>query len=194
MAKKEHIFKQSDFNNPSLSFRLDDKLKFFFGGWIFKSFVNSFALAGNENVLDFGSGGGIEARFILKHLGENGHITCIDRSSYWLNKARKRLKKFPNVTFVLGDITKLDIPDKVFDLVLARYVIHDIVTDERQRIMNTLANKLKSGGALYIWEPIKISHGMPVEEIKGLLSKSGLRELSYEETKSSFKGKYLRID
>lgn len=188
----EHKFKQVDFNNPSFLFRLDDKLKYFFGGSYFKSFVNSFALKGNEHVLDFGSGGGIGARFVLKHLGENGHITCVDRSSYWIKKARKRLKKFPNVTFVLGDISKLDIPENAFDVVFARYVIHDIAPDERQNIMNELANKLKHGGALYIWEPTKISHGIPVEEIRELLSSSGLQELSHEKTKSSYKSKFLK--
>lgn len=190
----EHKFKQVDFDNPSFLFRLDDKLKYFFGGWYFKSFVNSFALKGNEHVLDFGCGGGIEARFVLEHLGENGHITCVDRSSYWIKKARKRLKKFPNAVCVTGDIRMLDIPDNAFDVVLARYVIHDIASDKRQNIMNELANKLKSGGALYIWEPTKISHGMPVEEIKELLSRSGLQELSHEKTKSSYKGKFLKID
>jgi ubiquinone/menaquinone biosynthesis C-methylase UbiE len=190
----EHKFKQPDFNNPSFLFRLDDKLKYFFGGWYFKSFVNSFALKGNEHVLDFGSGGGIGARFVLKHLGKNGHITCVDRSSYWIKKARRRLKKFPNVTFALGEISNLEIPDNAFDVVLVRYVIHDIAPEERQDIMNALANKLKPGGALYIWEPTKISHGMPVEEIRELLSSSGLQELSHEKTKSSYKGKFLKND
>ncbi len=190
----EHKFKQVDFNNPSFQLRLDDMLKYFFGGSYFKSFVNSFALKGNEHVLDFGCGGGNEARFVLEHLGENGHITCVDKSFYWIKKARKRLIKFPNVTFVTGDICKLDIPDNAFDVVLARYVIHDIAPEERQRIMNALVNKLKSDGALYIWEPTKISHGMPVEEIRELLSRSGLQELSHEKTKSSYKGKFLKND
>jgi ubiquinone/menaquinone biosynthesis C-methylase UbiE len=194
MGRKEHKFKQVDFNNPSFLFRLDDKLKYFFGGRYFKSFVNSFALKGNEHVLDFGSGGGIGARFVLKHLGENGHITCVDRSSYWNKKARKRLKKFSNVTFALGDISTLDIPKNAYDVVFARYVIHDIAPEERQRIMNELASKLKSGGALYIWEPTKVVHGMPFEEIRALPLSSGLQELSHEQTKSSYKGKFLKND
>ena len=192
--RKEQKFKQVDFNNPSFLFRLDDKLKYFFGGWYFKSFINSFALKGNEHVLDFGSGGGIGARFVLKHLGKNGHITCVDRSSYWINKARRRMKKIPNVTFALGDISKLEIPDDAFDVVLARYVIHDVAPEDRQRVMNALVNKLKSGGTLNIWEPTKVSHGMPVEEIRELLSRSGLQEFSHKKTKSSFKGKFLKID
>ena len=192
--QSEHKFKQVDINNPSFLFRLDDKLKFFFGGWYFKSFVNSFALKGNEQVLDFGSGGGIGARFVLKHLEKNGHITCVDRSSYWIKKAQKRLKKFSNVTFSLGDISKLDIPDNAFDVVYARYVIHDVAPEERQRVMNALASKLKPGGALYIWEPTKFSHGMPAEEIRALPVSSGLQELSHEKTKSSYKGKFLKVD
>lgn len=187
-------FEQADFNNPSFMFRLDDRLKYFFGRWYFKSFVSSFALKGNEHVLDFGCGGGIEARFVLEHLGENGHITCVDRSSFWIKKAQKRLKEFPNVTFVLSDTGKLDIPENAFDVVLARYVIHDIAPDERQNIMNELANKLKPGGALFIWEPTKISHGMPVKEIRELLSKAGLEEQTHENSKSSYKGKFLKIN
>jgi len=189
---KEHKFKQVDINNPSFTFRLDDKLKYFFGGWYFKSFVKSFALKGNEHALDFGSGGGIEARFILKHLGEKGRITCVDRSAFWLKKAQKRLKKYPNVMFALGDISKLDIPDNAFDVVLVRYVIHDIAPEDRQRVMNALANKIKPGGALYIWEPTKFSHGMPVEEIRALPLSSGLQEISHEKTKSAYKGKFLK--
>jgi ubiquinone/menaquinone biosynthesis C-methylase UbiE len=193
-VREEEKFKQADFNNPSFLFRLDDKLKYFFGGWYFKSFVNSFNLKGTEHVLDFGSGGGIGARFVLKHLGKNGHITCVDRSSFWLNKARRRLKKYPNVKFALGDISHLDIQREAFDVVVIRYVIHDVVPGDRQRIMNALADKLKSGGDLHIWEPTKISHGMPVEEIRKLLSQAGLQERSHETSKSSFKGQFLKVD
>jgi ubiquinone/menaquinone biosynthesis C-methylase UbiE len=98
------------------------------------------------------------------------------------------------VTFALGNISKLNIPNNAFDVVYARYVIHDIAPDERQNIINALASKLKSGGSLYIWEPIKISHGMPVREIRELPLGSGLKELSYEKTKSSYKGKFLKIN
>lgn len=185
-------FEEDDFNNPSFRFRLDDKLKYFFGRRYFKSFIESFALKGNEQVLDFGCGGGIEARFVLEYLGENGNITCVDRSSFWLEKARKRLKKFPNVTFVLSDTGKLDIPESAFDVAIARYVIHDIAPDERQGILIEVATKLKRGGILYIWEPTKISHGMPVEEIRKLLSNAGLEEQTHEKTESSYKGKFLK--
>jgi ubiquinone/menaquinone biosynthesis C-methylase UbiE len=193
-VRKEHKFKQVDINNPSFLFRLDDKLKCFFGRWYFESFVKSFALKGNERVLDFGSGGGFGARFVLKHLGKNGHITCVDRSSFWINKARRRLNKYPNVKFALGDIDKLDIQRKTFDVVVVRYVIHDVAPGDRQRVMNALADKLKPSGVLHIWEPTKISHGMPVEEIRELLLQAGLKELSHETSKSSFKGKFLKVD
>ena len=58
--------------------------------------------------------------------------------------------------------------------------------------MKVLSQKLKEGGLLFIREPIKKSHGMPVEEIRALLSDAGLNELEHKETKSEYIGKYQK--
>jgi len=53
---------------------------------------------------------------------------------------------------------------------------------------------LKAGRLFFIREPIKKSHGMPVEEIRTLLSCAGLNDLEHKETKSEYMGKYQRPD
>ncbi len=190
MAK--YTFKQPDFEHPSFLFRLEDKLKDLLGGLFYKPFINDFGMEGYENALDFGCGGGVEARFVLKNLRDGGRLTCIDLSDYWIRRAKKRLEKYTNVVCLQGDIRQLDIPDNSFDLIFTIHVIHDIAPADRQSTVNALAQKLKPGRAFFIWEPTKISHGMAVEEIRELLSKAGLQESSFNQTKTAYRGKFIK--
>ena len=162
---KDYAYKQPDFDNPSFLFRLEDKLKGFLGGLLYKTYIKDFALKGDERVLDFGCGGAVESRFLLAHLKNGGQLTCVDTSRYWIQKAKKRLKKYANADCIAGDIRKLEIRDEFFDMIFTIHVIHDIPPGERQSIVDALVRKLKPGCAFFIWEPTKASHGMAAEEI-----------------------------
>jgi len=187
----EHKFKQVDFEHPSIPFVLEDKLKGLLGGpLLYYPYYRTFGLKGNERVLDFGCGGGAGSRCLANLLSKDGYLTCVDVSSYWIRRARKRLEKYSNVECKLGDIRELDIPDSSFGVTSAIHVIHDIAPAERQDIVKTLSQKLKAGGSFFIREPVKKSHGMPVEEIRTLLSDAGLKEVEYTENKSEYMGKY----
>ena len=188
-------FKGYDFEHPSILFILEDKLKGLLGGpLLYNPYFKTFGLKGNERVLDFGCGGGTGSRCLANLLDKDGHLTCIDVSRYWIVKARKRLGKYPNIECKAGDIRELDISDYSFDVISAIHVIHDIAPDERQDIVKTLSQKLKKGGLFFIREPIKKSHGMPVEEIRALFSDAGLNEIEHKETKSEYMGKYQKSD
>ena len=41
---------------------------------------------------------------------------AVDIPSVWIDTARKRLKKYPNVDFKFGDIATLDIEDGAYDV------------------------------------------------------------------------------
>lgn len=187
-------FKQRDFEKPSFLFILEDMLKSFLGGPLFyNAYIKSFGLNGDEKVLDFGCGGGTGSQCLIKFLNENGHLTCVDASSFWMKKAERRLRKYPNVECKTGDIRKLDIPDSSFDVISIIHVIHDIEPAERQDTVNALSRKLKTGGSLFIREPIKKSHGMPIEEIQTLLSNAGLKGTEHKENKSEYTGKFQKL-
>lgn len=159
-------FKGYDFEHPSVLFVLEDKLKGLLGGpLLYNPYFKTFGLKGNERVLDFGCGGGAGSRCLANLISKRGHLTCVDVSSYWIGKTRKRLDKYSNVECKSGDIRELDIPDSSFDVISTIHVIHDIAPAERQDIVKTLSQKLKAGGLLFIRELVKKSHGMPVEEI-----------------------------
>jgi len=188
-------FKGYDFEHPSTLFIMEDKLKGLLGGaFLYNAYFKTFGLTGNEKVLDFGCGGGAGSRCLANLLIKGGHLTCVDVSGYWIAKARNRLKKYSNVECKAGDIREMEMPDSSFVIISAIHVIHDIAPVEREDIVKTLTRKLKTGGLLYIREPIKASHGIPIEEMRALLSGAGLKEIEYKETKSEYMGKYQKSD
>ena len=96
----------------------------------YKRYVDSFGLAGNEVVLDYGSGSGRISRHIAERLlsGE-GHMTCVDVSKVWMETIQKRLKKYPNVDYKLGDLAACDITDSAYDFVVVHFVLHHVEND-----------------------------------------------------------------
>ena len=180
---------QRDWEHPSIWFVLEDVLKGLIGGpLVYTPYFKTFGLKGDEKVIDFGCGGGVGSRCLADLLNEKGRLTCIDISNYWINKAKRRLKKYDNVECKAGDIRKLKLPDHSFDVISIFYVTHDIAPEDRQDTVNTLAQLLNTNGTVFIREPTKRSHGMPTAEIRNLFSHAGLKEVNYTEKKSEYKG------
>lgn len=91
------VFKPVDFEHPSFLFVLEDLMKWHLGRrWVYDRYIDGLGLLGDEQVLDFGCGGGTEVMSLLRVV-PHGRITCVDTSGYWTRKARKRLERYPNV-------------------------------------------------------------------------------------------------
>ncbi|GAH65067.1 unnamed protein product, partial [marine sediment metagenome] len=184
----EYKFKQVDFENPSALFILEDILKGFIGcPLLYNPYFKTYGLKGGEKVLDFGCGGGAGSKCLAKFLTVDGHLTCVDISDYWIKKARQRIRNYSNVECKAGDIRKLDMTQYSFDVISIFHVLHDIAPQDRQGTVNTLSRLLNANGTIFIREPIKESHGMPVVEIRTLFSNAGLKEIEHMETKSEYK-------
>ncbi len=191
----EYQYKQMDFENPSALFVFEDILKNLIGGpLLYNPYFKTFGLKGDERILDFGCGGGVGSRCLAEILNKAGHLTCIDVSNYWVKRAVARLKKYPNVSCLVGDIRNLDLPEKSFDVISIVHVIHDIAPQDRQETISTLARLLNTNGTIFIREPIKRSHGMPSAEIMDLFSNTGLKEVRFTENKSEYKGVFKLIE
>jgi len=145
----------------------------------YRSYVDTLPLQGNESVLDFGSGSGILSRHIAARLARGGgHLTCVDISSRWMKVIQHTLRGFHNVTYRLGHITRIDLPEASFDTILTHFVLHDIPAAERPLIVNTLARKLKPGGRLILREPQ--GHGLDLHELQALTTAAGLAAQDFE--------------
>ena len=179
-----------DFDNPSFLFRLEDRLKSLLGEPLMYRpfFTRQGGFRGSERVLDYGCGGGVSTRCIAAMLTQGGKVTGIDVSQYFVELAQRRLQSFPNAEVLRGDIRKLAIEEGAYDVVSVIHVIHDIVAEERLPTVQALARALKPGGRLWILEPTRMSHGMPVAEIRELANKAGLTEVESEIGKNSFRG------
>jgi ubiquinone/menaquinone biosynthesis C-methylase UbiE len=187
----ENSRRRIDFDNPPWPFVLEDKLKRLLGGLlIYGPYVRSLGLGSGGRVLDFGCGGATEALSLLEAVGHAGRVTCVDTSKYWIDKARKRLAGIPNAECLHGDIRRLELPDDSFDASIAIHVIHDIPPDIRADTVAAVVRKLKPRGAFFVWEPLKKSHGMAVDDLRRLLAEAGVHEISSETGKKSFKGKF----
>ena len=176
------------FEKPSFMEIIGESLENRIASPLFKAHVQLIGLNGNERVLDFGCGGGKCARHIVKMLSKGGFLTCIDTSQFWLSRAQKRMKKYANVEFKLGEIQKLDIEDKSYDIIFVHFVLHDIERDLRQITVNALAKKLKPDGVLFIIEPTKECHGISAQEIQDFMTDAGLREKAHKMLKSIITG------
>lgn len=156
-----------------------------FGG-TYKEYVYRLDLKGSECVLDFGSGSGNPARFIAPRLAQSGgRLTCVDISKKWMDVAQRRLGKYPNVEFKLGDIAILDIPNAFYDVVLIHFVLHDIDAAERPSIAGNLVPKLKHTGKVFIREPMRF---ISCEEIRKLMRQNGLEEVESQVTEIKTQG------
>ncbi|MDF2884113.1 MAG: putative methyltransferase [Clostridiaceae bacterium] len=176
------------YENPSLLYRLIDE----FGNnrlfsFIYKNYIRTLNFKGNERVLDFGSGSGAGSRHLAKILQQyNGHLTCVDISKYWTEKAKKRMSNYDNVDFLVGQLPELQLECNSFDVIYIFYALHDVSVDLRNGIVNEFFRILKNEGRLYIKEPQRENDGMPISEITELMKSNGF----YEENSITDKGTY----
>ena len=189
--KNSKEFKEIDFDRPSFLFKLSDSLVYMLGGaGFYNKYIESIPLLGSENILDFGSGGGIASKILIKRIPD-GHLTCLEPSTCWIKRLRKRLGTFKNITFLNTYIENANIPDNTFDVILIHHVLHDIHPDKRVGVLKNLSKVLKSDGRIYVREPIKKSHGMPYEEIRQLFKDVDKKEIDFSiKTNKEYTGIY----
>jgi ubiquinone/menaquinone biosynthesis C-methylase UbiE len=83
--------------------------------------------SGDERALDSGTGSGALAFALAPHVRE---VVGVDLVPELLEQARKRAERFPNVTFIEGDATKLPLDYGTFDLTGTLRTLHHIARPE----------------------------------------------------------------
>jgi SAM-dependent methyltransferase len=101
--------------------------------------------SGDERVLDAGTGTGALAFAIAPHVRE---VVGVDRSSELLAEARRRATPFPNVTFVEGDATSLEVESGSFDLACCVRTLHHVHRPEL--VVAELARATRLGGRVLV--------------------------------------------
>jgi ubiquinone/menaquinone biosynthesis C-methylase UbiE len=105
--------------------------------------------AGDEQALDSGTGSGALAFALAPHVRE---VVGVDLVPELLEQARKRAERFPNVSFVEGDATKLPFEYGSFDLVGSLRTLHHIPRPELA--VAELVRVTRPGGRLLVVDQI----------------------------------------
>lgn len=131
------------------------------------SWIKGLGLTVDAPILDVGGG----ASTLVEDLLESGYrsITVLDLSAQALSLARARLgEKAEQVTWLVGDITTVDLQTHYFELWHDRAVFHFLVAPEqRQQYRDNLLKALKPGGhviiATFAPEAPPTCSGLPVQ-------------------------------
>lgn len=113
---------------------------------------------GDERALDVGTGTGALAFALAPHVAE---VVGIDQSPELLEQARLQAGSFPDVTFVEGDATKLDVVTGTFDLAGCARTLHHVGRPEL--VVAELTRVTRPGGHVLVIDQIA-----PVDPLLGV--------------------------
>jgi len=108
-------------------------------------FFDLAAIKEGDNILDLGSGSGMDAFIAALKTGRSGYVTGVDMTDEQLEKANRLVEDFndDNITFVKGKIEELNFDDATFDVVISNGVIN--LCPEKTKVFNEIARVLKPG-------------------------------------------------
>ncbi len=103
-----------------------------------------------EQVLDLGSGSGMDAFVASFKVGNTGHVSGVDMTDEQLEKSERLRKenRLENVSFHKSYIEKLPFSDSSFDAVISNGVIN--LSADKQKVFAEVARVLKPAGRMVI--------------------------------------------
>lgn len=100
-----------------------------------------------DSVLDVGTGTGVFVPFLLKKIGREGNLVCLDYSEAMLKIARAKGFK-GNIRYLCAEIENNQLDDESFDAVVCYSVFPHFVN--KPKALKEINRLLKKGGRLYI--------------------------------------------
>lgn len=99
-----------------------------------------------EEVLDLGSGGGIDVLLSARRVGPAGRAYGLDMTDEMLELARENQRRagVSNVEFLKGDIEHIPLPDASVDVIISNCVIN--LAGDKRKVIAEAARVLRPGG------------------------------------------------
>ncbi len=135
-------YEKSDLDRiPSLSIESFAGVGYYFDGADLKE---------GDNVLDLGSGSGMDVFVASLKVGSTGHVSGVDMTDEQLEKSEGLMKEnnFENISFHKSYIEKLPFDDESFDAVISNGVIN--LSPDKGKVFAEIARVLKPKGKMAI--------------------------------------------
>ena len=121
-----------------------------------KNLINMMNPSSNHKLIDVGCGTGDIAKFYLKNVDENSHITCVDPNNGMIKKGKEKLSKFKNLKWVIAPAEKLPSLDNSFDFYTISFGLRN--TKNLSKALSEAYRVLKPGGRFICLEFSKIQN------------------------------------
>ena len=121
-----------------------------------KNLINMMNPSLNHKLIDVGCGTGDIAKFYLKNVDENSHITCVDPNSSMVKKGKEKLNKFKNLNWVIAPAEKLPLIENSFDFYTISFGLRN--TKNLSKALSEAYRVLKPGGRFMCLEFSKIQN------------------------------------
>ncbi|MDQ2966681.1 MAG: methyltransferase domain-containing protein [Chloroflexota bacterium] len=124
--------------------------------------VRHAGLRTGQDVVDLGSGGGIDCLLAARAVGPSGSVVGIDFLPDMVDRASQAAVRagFPNARFVEGLIESLPLPDDSADVVISNGVVN--LSPRKVRVLAEAFRVLRPGGRIAIVDLV-LEHDLPPE-------------------------------
>ena len=121
-----------------------------------KNLLNMMNPSPKQKLIDVACGTGDIAKLFLEYVNKDSEITCIDPNKAMIKKAKEKLERYENLTWMIASAEKLPIPENTFDFYTISFGLRN--TKSLDKALSEAYRVLKPGGRYLCLEFSKIQN------------------------------------